>query len=154
MYNKPVKRPLFIPPQIAFVALVLGSLLHALLPVTWRVLPAVPTIGILLLVTGVALAVWAALLFRSKRTPIYPTTAPTTLVTSGPFRFTRNPIYLGFLVILLSFVFLIGSLPMLVAPLFFLIVMNFYYLPFEEAKMEKTFGESYLDYRQRVRRWV
>jgi protein-S-isoprenylcysteine O-methyltransferase Ste14 len=149
-----VKRPLVIPPQIAFVALVLGSLFHALAPVSWRVIPAVPAIGILLLVAGIFLAVWAALLFRSKRTPIYPTTQPTTLVTSGPFRFTRNPIYLGLLTLLLSFVFLIGSLPMLVGPLFFLFVMNFYYLPFEEEKMEKTFGESYLNYRQRVRRWL
>lgn len=154
MYNKPVKRPLFIPPQIAFIALVIGSLLHALLPVTWRVLPAVPIIGVVLMIVGVALALWAVLLFRAKRTPVYPTTQPTTLVTSGPFRFTRNPIYLGFLTILLSVVFLIGSLPMLVAPLLFLLVMNFYYLPFEETKMEKTFGETYLNYRQRVRRWL
>jgi protein-S-isoprenylcysteine O-methyltransferase Ste14 len=154
MYNVFVKRPLVIPPQIAFVALVIGSLLHALAPVTWRVIPAVPAIGIVLMIMGIFLAVWAALLFRSKRTPILPTTQPTTLVTSGPFRFTRNPIYLGLLTILLSFVFLLGSLPMLVAPLSFLIVMNFYYLPFEEAKMEKTFGESYLGYRQRVRRWL
>jgi protein-S-isoprenylcysteine O-methyltransferase Ste14 len=149
-----VKRPFIIPPQVAFVALVVGSLFHSLAPASWRVVPAVPVVGILLLVAGIFLAIWAALLFRSKRTPILPTTQPTTLVTSGPFRFTRNPIYLGFFLLLLSFVFLIGSLPMLVAPLFFLIVMNFYYLPFEEAKMEKTFGEIYLSYRQRVRRWL
>lgn len=149
-----MKRPFVIPPQIAFVALALGSLFHALAPASWRVIPAVPVVGILLLVAGVFVAVWAALLFRSKRTPILPTTLPTTLVTSGPFRFTRNPIYLGLLLILLSFVFLLGSLPMLTAPLFFLIVINFYYLPFEEAKMEKTFGESYLNYCQRVRRWL
>jgi protein-S-isoprenylcysteine O-methyltransferase Ste14 len=149
-----MKRPLVIPPQIAFVALVIGSLFHALAPVTWRILPAVPAIGILLLVGGILLAAWAALLFRSQRTPIYPTTQPTTLVTSGPFRFTRNPIYLGLLIILLSFVFWFGSLPMLVAPLLFLLVMNFYYLPFEEAKLEKTFGGLYTDYRQRVRRWL
>jgi protein-S-isoprenylcysteine O-methyltransferase Ste14 len=154
VYNDFVKRPLAIPPQIAFVALVLGSLLHAFVPVTWRVIPAVPAIGILLLVFGIFLAVWAALLFRSKRTPIYPTTQPTTLVTSGPFRFTRNPIYLGLFIILLSFVFWFGSLPILVAPLLFLLVMNFYYLPFEEAKLETTFGESYTNYRQRVRRWL
>jgi protein-S-isoprenylcysteine O-methyltransferase Ste14 len=151
---KAVKRPLVIPPQIAFVALVLGSLFHALAPVTWRILPAVPAIGIFVFVVGVFLAVWAALLFRSKRTPIYATTLPETLVTSGPFRFTRNPIYLGLLLTLLSFVFLFGSLPMLVAPLFFLLVMNFYYLPFEESKLETTFGESYTKYRQRVRRWL
>lgn len=149
-----MKRPLVIPPQIAFVALVIGSLLHALAPVAWRVLPAVPALGILLLVAGILLAAWAALLFRSKRTPILPTTLPTTLVTAGPFRFTRNPIYLGFLIILLAFVFWFGSLPMLAAPLLFLLVMNFYYLPFEEAKLVKTFGESYTHYRQRVRRWL
>jgi protein-S-isoprenylcysteine O-methyltransferase Ste14 len=154
MYNKPVKRPLVIPPQIAFIALVIGSLFHALLPIAWRVLPAVPIVGIMLMIAGVTLALWAMLLFRAKRTPVYPTTLPTTLVTSGPFRFTRNPIYLGLLTILLSLVFLLGSFPMLVAPLLFLLVMNLYYLPFEETKMEKTFGEVYINYRQRVRRWL
>jgi protein-S-isoprenylcysteine O-methyltransferase Ste14 len=149
-----VKRPLLLPPQLAFVALVIGSLLHALLPVTWRIIPAIPAMGIVLLSVGAALAVWALALFRNRRTPVYPTTTPTTLVTSGPFRFTRNPMYLGIVLILFSLVLLLGSLPMLVAPVLFLLVMNLYYLPFEEAKMEKLFGEAYSTYRQRVRRWL
>jgi protein-S-isoprenylcysteine O-methyltransferase Ste14 len=149
-----VKRPLLLPPQLAFLALVIGTLLHALLPVTWRIIPAIPAIGIVLLSMGAALAVWALALFRNRRTPVYPTTTPTALVTSGPFRFTRNPMYLGIVLILFSLVLLIGSLPMLVAPVLFLLVMNLYYLPFEEAKMGKLFGEAYTTYRQRVRRWL
>jgi protein-S-isoprenylcysteine O-methyltransferase Ste14 len=149
-----VKRPLLLPPQIAFVALVIGSLLHALLPVTWRIIPAIPAVGIVILAIGAALAVWALALFRNQRTPVYPTTTPTTLVTSGPFRFTRNPMYLGIVLILIALVLLLGSLPMLTAPILFLLVMNLYYLPFEEAKMDKLFGEAYSTYRQRVRRWL
>lgn len=148
------KRPFCLPPQIAFSALVIGSLLHALLPTNWRIIPAIPFVGILLLSVGAVLAVWALVIFRNQRTPVYPTTTPTTLVTSGPFKFTRNPMYLGISFILIALVFLLGSLPMLVAPVLFLLVMNLYYLPFEEAKMEKLFGEAYADYRQRVRRWL
>jgi protein-S-isoprenylcysteine O-methyltransferase Ste14 len=149
-----MKRPFCLPPQIAFIALVIGTLLHALSPISWRIIPAVPFIAILLLSVGAVLAVWAIAIFRNQRTPVYPTTTPTTLVTSGPFKFTRNPMYLGITSILIALVFLLGSLPMLVAPVLFLLVMNLYYLPFEEAKMEKLFGETYNDYRQRVRRWL
>jgi protein-S-isoprenylcysteine O-methyltransferase Ste14 len=149
-----LKRPLCLPPQIAFIALVVGTLLHALLPQSWRVIPAIPFVGTLLLSMGAVLAVWAMAIFRKQRTPVYPTTTPTALVTSGPFKFTRNPMYLGITAILIALVFLLGSLPMLVAPLLFLLVMNLYYLPFEETKMEKLFGETYTTYRQRVRRWL
>ncbi len=149
-----MKRPFCLPLQIAFVALVIGTLLHALLPPSWRIIPAIPALGIVFLLLGIVLAGWALSLFRNRRTPVYPTTTPTTLVTSGPFRFTRNPMYLGILLILIALVFLLGSLPMLVSPLLFLLVMNLYYLPFEEAKMEKLFGDSYTSYRQRVRRWL
>lgn len=148
------KRPLLLPPQLAFIALVIGSLLHALLPINWRMIPAIPALGIVLLSVGAVLAVWALAIFRNQRTPVYPTTTPTTLVTSGPFKFTRNPMYLGITLILIALVFLLGSLPMLVAPVLFLLIMNLYYLPFEETKMEKLFGEPYNDYRQRVRRWL
>jgi protein-S-isoprenylcysteine O-methyltransferase Ste14 len=149
-----MKHPLCLPPQIAFITLVIGSLLHALLPTTWQIIPAIPAVGIVLLSMGAVLAVWALILFRSRSTPVYPTTTPTTLVTAGPFRFTRNPMYLGISLILIGFVFILGSLPMLVAPILFLLVMNLYYLPFEEAKMEKLFGDTYTSYRQRVRRWL
>jgi protein-S-isoprenylcysteine O-methyltransferase Ste14 len=149
-----IKRPLLLPPQLAFIALVIGSLLHALLPPNWRIIPAIPTIGIVLLSIGAVLAVWALAVFRNQRTPIYPTTTPTILVTSGPFKFTRNPMYLGISLILIALVFLLGSLPMLVAPILFLLVMNLYYLTFEETKMEKLFGEAYTTYRQHVRRWL
>jgi protein-S-isoprenylcysteine O-methyltransferase Ste14 len=151
-----VKRPsgLILPPQIAFIALVIGSLLHALLPVSWRLIPALPPLGLSLLLLGSVLVLWAVLLFRSRNTPVYPTTTPLALVTSGPYRFTRNPMYLGILFILASLVIMLGSLPMLVAPILFLGVMNLYYLPFEEAKMENLFGDTYKRYRQRVRRWL
>jgi protein-S-isoprenylcysteine O-methyltransferase Ste14 len=148
------KRPLCLPPQIAFIALVIGTLLHALLPEHWRIIPATPFAGVLLLSVGAVLAIWAMAIFRNQRTPVYPTTTPITLVTSGPFKFTRNPMYLGITFILIALVFLLGSLPMLVAPVLFLLVMNLYYLPFEETKMEKLFGEAYMSYRQRVRRWL
>ncbi len=149
-----LKRPFCLPPQIAFIALVIGTLLHALLPVNWRIILAIPFVGVLLMSVGVVLAIWAMALFRNQRTPVYPTTTPTTLVTFGPFRFTRNPMYLGIFFILTALVFLLGSLPMLVAPVLFFLVTNAYYLPFEEAKMENLFGEAYTSYRQRVRRWL
>jgi protein-S-isoprenylcysteine O-methyltransferase Ste14 len=148
------KRPLCLPPQLAFITLVIGTLLHALLPISWRVIPTIPFVGVLLLSIGAVLAIWAMAIFRNQRTPVYPTTTPTILITFGPFRFTRNPMYLGIFLILITLVFLLGSLPMLVAPILFFLIMNLSYLPFEEAKMETLFGEAYTNYCQRVRRWL
>ncbi|MCG8527956.1 MAG: isoprenylcysteine carboxylmethyltransferase family protein, partial [Opitutales bacterium] len=79
---------------------------------------------------------------------------PDILVTEGPFKFTRNPIYLGFLLVLVGFAWCFGVISVWVGPLIFLLLANFWYIPFEEKRMLKKFGESYVEYRQKVRRWL
>jgi len=117
-------------------------------------LPIIP-LAVILIVAGVALAISAALLFRRERTEINPTSASNrALVTSGPFRFTRNPMYLSLVTVALGAAFWIGAWPMFVAPIAVFVTTNWVHIPFEEAKMLRQFGLDFDAYRRRVRRWL
>ena len=94
-------------------------------------------------------------MFRRADTEIEPTSSTNrALVTDGPYRFTRNPMYLGLVTITLGIAVWIGAWPMLVVPFAVFATANWVHIPFEEAKMRRQFGAAYDDYVERVRRWV
>jgi protein-S-isoprenylcysteine O-methyltransferase Ste14 len=112
-------------------------------------------LGIALIVAGVGSAFWAAMLFRSEGTEIDPTSESNkVLVVRGPFRITRNPMYLGLVLASLGIAFCVGSLPMFAVPLLVFATANFVHIPFEEAKMRRQFGAAYDDYTRRTPRWL
>jgi len=76
------------------------------------------------------------------------------LVTSGPYRFTRNPMYLGLVIVTLGIAVWVGAWPMFIAPIAIFATINWVHIPFEEAKMHRQFGATYDGYVGRVRRWV
>jgi protein-S-isoprenylcysteine O-methyltransferase Ste14 len=98
--------------------------------------------------------VWGWSLFRSRSTPIRPRDQPIKLVTAGAFQFSRNPMYLGIGAMLFGLALAIGSLPMLVAPIGFLVLMDRVFIPYEEQRLRKTFGSVYEEYQNDVRRWL
>ena len=105
---------------------------------------------------GGVLPVWAFRLFRAWRTR-RSTRLPTTnraLVVRGPFRLTRNPMYLGLVIAAVGMAILVGVWPMLAAPVAVFFTANFVHIPFEEAKMRRQFGGDFDAYAGRVRRWV
>jgi protein-S-isoprenylcysteine O-methyltransferase Ste14 len=123
----------------------------------WPEFPGLPIgpLGIALIVAGFVPPVWALVLFRRADTEIEPTSPVNrALVTSGPYRFTRNPMYLGLVTITLGIAVWIGAWPMLVVPIAVFTTANWVHIPFEEAKMHRQFGPAYDDYVERVRRWV
>ena len=76
------------------------------------------------------------------------------MVTSGVFRFTRNPMYMGFTLILFGAAVLFGTLsPFLVIP-FFMALIERRFIRTEEKMLELKFGQAYLDYKKKVRRWI
>jgi protein-S-isoprenylcysteine O-methyltransferase Ste14 len=99
--------------------------------------------------------VWALVLFRREGTEIDPT-SPTNrkLITSGPYQFTRNPMYLGLVILTLGVALWVGAWPMFIAPVAIFATANWVHIPFEEAKMRCQFGATYEDYIEWVRRWV
>ena len=136
----------------------LGLIVVALL-IDWPLqLPAIvqhQPAGIALIVAGFALSAWARLTFRKNSAEIYPwSQAHSAFVTGGPFRFSRNPMYLGLIVIGIGAALVAGTWLMWLVPVLLFVLDNFVIVPFEERSMERTFGESYRAYRARVRRWI
>ncbi len=111
-------------------------------------------LGIVFVILGLSFILWARVLFKKKGTAILPTDNPTHFVNSGPYRFTRNPMYLGIVLILLGIAIWVGTLPLFFAPLGFFLTVQSVFIPYEEKNMERTFGREYLEYRKKVRQWL
>ena len=112
-------------------------------------------LAVLFGVGGLAFASWGRTTFAKEDTEIMPTSpANKKLVTSGPFRFTRNPMYLGLVLLTLGIALYAGTPPFYAVPVLLFVLCNFVFIPFEEAKMQRQFNEQYTDYRRRVRRWI
>lgn len=112
--------------------------------------------GLVLIATAVLVDFWSlGLFFRAHTTfnPIHPERSRA-LVTTGPYRYTRNPMYVGMLIILTGWGIYLGSIaPFLLLPFFVLTLTVQQIIP-EEKVLEQTFGSAYLDYKTRVSRWL
>ena len=141
------KPPLPIPPPIlVLILLLVSACLMAAIPLASIPIPAARVIGAFLLLIGLISGFSGFSAFRKAGTPLRPGDEPTQFVTQGPFRITRNPMYLGFGLLLIAAFFLTKSV--------FFLLMNFVLVPFEEKLMTEHFGEPYTEYRRRVRRWL
>lgn len=130
-------------------ALSIGKLLQ--LPVVAQQRP----LGVAVLVVGFLWSLWAALSFRRHRAEIKPSaTMHPAFVTSGPFRWSRNPMYLGSLGVAIGAALIVGTWLMWLVPVVLFLLQNFAIIPFEERSMKDAFGEEYDAYRTRVRRWL
>ena len=142
------------PPIIALICIVINYLSTYLInPIKF---PNIEIIGGLILLLGVATAMLATLLFKKDKTTVNPINPEetTTLVTTGIFSITRNPMYLGSFLSISSTVLFFGSWFGIIILMFFVwFITKFQIIPEEEA-MEKLFGNKYDEYRQNVRRWI
>ncbi len=104
---------------------------------------------------GLLLSWWGERTFAAEGTDILPA-SPTNkkLVTRGPFTHTRNPMYLGLVMMAFGFAFYFGTIPFYAVPVLLFLLCNFSFIPFEETKMQRQFGDQYTDYLRRVRRWI
>jgi protein-S-isoprenylcysteine O-methyltransferase Ste14 len=137
---------------IALTALYYLSELAALQDMPeWRHKP----LGMILIVLGLIPPMVSIGQFFAVGTQVHPTSkANNKLVTSGFFAFTRNPMYLGLIVFSLGAAVWFGRPLMYLAPLFVFMIANWAFIPFEEAKMRRQFGDAFNAYTQRVRRWL
>jgi protein-S-isoprenylcysteine O-methyltransferase Ste14 len=146
------KKPL--PPiyLLASIGLILG--LRFLLPVA-EVLPLPGRLcGLIPIAGGAWLNVAADQAFKAQKTTVKPFERSRVLVTEGGFRFTRNPMYLGMVLILIGVAMLLGRLsPFLVCPAF-AVLLHFRFILVEERMLAEAFGPRWEAYRHRTRRWV
>lgn len=143
-----------LPPFYLLGGLAAMIALHFYLPGMRLVFMPWNLVGAVLMVLGLAMTITGARSFHRVDTPVRPFEPSTKLVTSGPFRLSRNPMYLGMVVALVGTAVLLGTLtPWLVPPVFAVVIHHFFVLP-EEKLMEQTFGDEYRAYCARVRRWL
>jgi protein-S-isoprenylcysteine O-methyltransferase Ste14 len=143
------------PPIWALVYVLIAAVISWLFG--WPKVPRLPLapLGISLVAISWILPVWAIVLFRREGTEIEPT-SPTNrkLITSGPYQFTRNPMYLGLVILTLGIAIWVGAWPMFGASIALFATASWVHIPFEEAKMQRQFGAAYDNYVVRVRRWI
>lgn len=111
-------------------------------------------VGYGLFAVGIFLPIWGARLFRQQETNILPYKDPDKIVTSGPFGFSRNPMYLGMLLVLIGLSVLYGTALSFIFPLAYFGIANRYYIPYEEGRMAEVFGDEFTRYKTKVRRWL
>ncbi len=143
------------PPAIYLVLLLAGAWLdhHVPLPVELPIGPG-RLLGGVLAVCALVLVVWSFRRFWAAGTSVVPVKPTTALVIAGPYRFTRNPIYLGVLSLYLALAVWFGLVwPILLVPVV-IGVVNAYVIAREERYLERKFGDDYRQYRARVRRWL
>lgn len=142
------------PPVAIGVPLVLGLLVSGLVGDPFSVSPATTWLGWLLVIAFVGWNGWALLTMARHRTALLPGGATTSVIASGPFALSRNPLYVGLLALSAGLALLAGSLWALVAlPLEWALLRWGAVLP-EERYLSAKFGPAYDDYRSRVRRWL
>ena len=143
------------PPLAWGLAIIAGLALGWLAPLPF--LPAgTPAgwLGGIVIILALALGFWAVVTMTRAGSNV-PTNRPTTtIVESGPYRFTRNPIYLGMFLVLIGLAIAIDDLWLLVTLVPFALVIRYGVVAREEAYLERKFGDVYRAYRSRVRRWL
>ncbi len=111
-------------------------------------------IGCLISAIGLAINFIAVLMFIKNKTTIIPHNIPSTLQASWVYSFSRNPIYLGMLLILIGGAIASTNFASALPVAVFFIIIDKYIIPIEEKNMEKSFGTAYLKYKEKVRRWI
>jgi protein-S-isoprenylcysteine O-methyltransferase Ste14 len=144
------------PPVLLAATLLASWLLNLAYPLDWPGLDDLPAriIGLGLGVAGIALFVWAALTLRRANTTIMPHGSASVLVTDGPFRWRRNPIYLADILVLLGLAELTKNVWLVIFATVFAVLVTWLAILPEERYLEAKFGDAYRDYKERTRRLI
>lgn len=142
------------PPFVYLAVIALGLLLHFVWPVRLVPRPVSMPLGVIAVLLAGALFLYAVRTFWTAGTPV-PGNRPTTaIVRTGPYRWSRNPIYLSFSLLQLGVALWVNSLWLLVTLMPAVALMSFVVIPREERYLESRFPSDYLPYKASVRRWL
>jgi protein-S-isoprenylcysteine O-methyltransferase Ste14 len=136
------------------ILLVLSVLFHLAVPARVVLHAPFTFFGIIIIGIGLVTAIRCRSLFLQNQTTLSPYESPAFLITTGPFRLSRNPVYLTMAAILLGSAVVMGTLVPFVFTFVFIAIIDLLFIPDEEERLETIFGEEYRDYKKRVRRWI
>ena len=148
-----MKKTISIPPNYFYACLILSIILRFVFPNFKFIGFPYNLLGLLLIAYGFYLVINPWFLFKKYGTP-ESFDESTALVCEGIYKYTRNPMYLGGAVILTGLSVILNNWLCFFTTFLFFLFMHFIFIPFEEDKMFKTFGEEYLKYKKQVRRWI
>ena len=142
------------PPYIAALCLLFSWALARIFPNLNIIKYPLTRLGILFIAVGFLLLFWSFYMFRKNKTPIIPGKKPAFIVIGGPYKLTRNPMYLGVGLVLFGAAVCMGNVLSFLGPIIFFSIINKVFIPFEEELMKSLFGKKYTDYKSKVRRWI
>ena len=143
-----------IPPILFLICFMLMGLLRRFWPVQIVLPTPYNLLGIVPIMAGLLVGFSGFLQFRKAKTNIRPFKEADKLVIEGPFRYTRNPMYLGLALVLVGVWLLLGALSPLLGVLLFVVVADRWYIKFEERMLRQKFGPAFDAYCAKTRRWL
>ena len=144
----------FPPPLVFLLLIAAGAGLDYLWPLGMGIPESFQTLGIAVTLFGVAVVILISGAFKHASTAIEPWKPTTRLLTHGFYRFSRNPIYVGFCLFNMGIGIATNSLWIFLSFLPGAVLVYYIAIAKEEAYLERAFGQEYLDYKSRVRRWI
>ena len=142
------------PPLIYLVAIIAGILLQIIWPLSIVSFFGLRVVGLLVIGLGVAVSIWGEQEFKGHDTAVNPDQPPSVLVTTGPYRFSRNPMYVGLTLIQLGAALALNNVWLVVTMVPALVIMSRGVIDREEQFLAIKFGQTYADYKNSVRRWL
>lgn len=148
-----MKKIISTPPTYFYLAVIFIVLFSFLLPRFNLISKPYNYLGFALIILGIWLTIWPWLVFKKHQTPEN-FSHSTTLVTVEPYKFSRNPMYLGMLLLLIGLTILLQNVLSLIFPVLFFLIIHLMFIPYEEEKMLNSFGSNYLIYKHQIRKWL
>jgi len=142
------------PPRIAMSLLALASMSQFIFSANWAKLPSLLAVGAACSAFGFGIMIRAWWLFKQHETAICPTATTTTFIVTDIYGLTRNPMYLGMILILTGIALLVGSWPFYVVAILYAVILDHVFCRYEERKLRAQYGFEYAQYTARVRRWI
>ena len=149
-----IKKPKIYPPVWLVLSMLTMYALHRWLPLMVLNIPWSSIITASLLAIGLTIILWASAGFNRVKTGIVPFSESTRLITTGLYRYTRNPMYLGMVLILSGFACSLGTLAAWIPIPVFITIIQLRFILNEERFLTDIYGDEYLQYVKQVRRWL
>ncbi len=143
-----------LPPTYFVMLFLLAIGLHFILPIKNIILFPYNYLGFIFIIFGSVINIWADSLFKKSGTTVKPFEKPSRFITKGPFSISRHPMYLGFVSILFGLAVLLGSITVFLSPLAMIAILERKFIVYEEKNLEGLFGEDYIRYKNKARRWL